>query len=264
MEVSLYHRLAGMGAGAMVYTAQDPALKRLWSAAIAVMEDLIAPEAAIHFQGEFPDQALETALMLSPVMVFFHEDPLYMGDRLRDFPLPQGQLPVVLALANVISACLRERFAVETFGQWLSTGDLGELWEKLAPPRSTWRQFTEAMVQFDLELSQQHLLKIYGAIAYGRGQWQESLAFVQKCEPILQIWVAILVGGLRGDRRLPIPVLQQNNPVILHHEVRRFWSRWSGLPSGNQLPLEQIPLIASGQVLQDRPTLKLVSQRHFP
>lgn len=262
MEISLYHRLVGMWTGLGDRLRGESELATLAAIVQAVLVQF-GMEDGTALMVEMTDQPLLNGLLLLPVMLDGHDDPLYLGDRLATVTLPAGHLAVIQDLAQLVSGCLRERFTAATLGDWYSRqGLLRERWQEVAAAR-TWQQFRVKVQGLGLEATEQQLLQVVGAIATGGGQWQMTLALVAAGEPLVQLWVALLLGGLRGDRQLPLTVLQQQDLAAIHQHVRQFWSRWSGLPLRNQLQLDQIPLVASGQVLQYRPALKLLSQHHL-
>lgn len=263
MIVSFYHRLMGIFV-AIAKQTETGELRPLSQEMQALMTQLCATGDAGAWEPTWRAEPLENAFLLLPLLLFYHEDPVYLGDRLRENHLPPGHLPLVIDLGQLLSACLREKITGETFGARCGTFScFGTERQLYREQRETWRAF-RSHVQGDRDNpTAQELHLIYGAIAYGRGHWQESLTLVAAESPRVKLWVAIFCGGLRGDRQLPLDFALRRDLAPIRQQVREFWSRWSGLPPQNQLHLDQLPLIANQSVLQYRPHLQLIAQRHL-
>lgn len=270
MEVSFLSRLMGAWGGAIAAMASEPdlALAQQWG---QQLWQQLAAQGFVDVRDtpfDFGEDALINGLGILPLLLFFHEDPLYLGDRLGDLPLPPQHRRITAELATLISACMREIYRLDQLPLWLAQDSQldpngCEVWLRLYRQQSPWRQFSEQIKGLKLAIADTQLLIIYGAIAWSKGHWHNCLALVKGEAAIVQAWVQVLLGGFRGDRHHP---LSYRNPIIdlrLKQDIQQFWSRWSGLPPENQLHLDQLPIIANCQVIQGRPELKLLSQRHL-
>ncbi|WP_030006895.1 hypothetical protein [Picosynechococcus sp. NKBG042902] len=264
MIVSLYHRLLGMMlAIASQFEGHDTS--PLLLSMQALMNQYSETGTPGSWRPPFTEEPLENAFLLLPLLVFCHEDPQDLGDRLGKFDLPPAQYPMVLDLAAALSACFREKLTPGTFRTHIAQDSpVGTLLPSPWTPQQNWTSFSRTIrAEKQLDQATRQLLLIYGAIAYGDGRWSESFALVRSESSIISLWVAIFVGVLRGDRHLPLCLRLHHDLEAMETQVLQFWSRWSGLPPENQLQLEQVPLIASQSVLQSRPQLQLISQRHL-
>jgi len=270
MEVSFLSRLVGAWGGAIAAmdSAPDLILSQQWG---QELWQQLATKGFVDVRDtpfDFGEDALINGLGVLPLLLFFHEDPLYLGDRLEDLPLPPQHQRITSELAALISACMREIYSLEQLPLWLrQASQLSpkgcETWLRLYQQQSPWRQFVKQIKGLELAIADTQLLITYGALAWGKGHWQTACTLVQGEAPIVQAWVQVLLGVFRGDRQQP---LSYRNPAIdlrLRQDIQQFWSRWSGLPPENQLHLDQLPIIANCQVIQFRPELKLLSQRHL-
>lgn len=270
MEVSFLSRLAGAWGGAIAAMDSEPdlVLSQQWG---QELWQQLATKGFVDvrdLQFYFGEDALINGLGILPLLLFFHEDPLYLGDRLGDLPLPPQHQRITFELANLMSACMREIYSLAQLSLWVGQKSQldqkgCETWLRLYQHQSPWRQFVEQISGLGLAAADTQLLIIYGALAWGQGHWHTCLALVQTEVPIVQAWVKVLLGSFRGDRQQP---LSHRNPAIdlrWRQDIQQFWSRWSGLPPADQLHLEQLPVIANCQVIQGRPELKLLSQRHL-
>lgn len=270
MQVSLYQRLSGAWLGATWAAAQHQALSQPWQSSQQLWQQLIEAEAK-----DIPvsSNALENCLVLLPLMLFFHEDPLYLKDQLQARSVALVKQPVLTSWADLLSALMRERLSISSIPHWLSRQS------QLSEPASTllieaiadyrlWHTFCEQLVERDIDAQEASLLMICGAAVWGKGNIQTGLSLVKAQDPLVQILTVVLLGITRGDRHFPLSwhhtLAQNHNLSALHQSIQQFWSCWSGLPSKNQLQLDQIPTIASCQVIKPRPALQLVSQRHLP
>ncbi len=263
MIVSLYHRLLGMIL-AIAHQFEGNDSSPLMLSLQTLMTQYSETGTPGNWRPQFTEEPLENGFLLLPLLVFCHEDPQDLGDRLGEFDLPQAQYSVVMDLACVLSACFREKLTPGNFCTHIAQySPVGTLLQSHWTPRQTWAGLGRAIRAGNHLRATQQLLLIYGAVAYGNGRWPESLALVQTESSIISLWVAIFVGILRGDSHLPLCLRLHHDLEAMETQVLQFWSRWSGLPPENQLQLEQVPLIASQSVLQYRPQLQLISQRHL-
>ncbi|ANV91345.1 hypothetical protein [Picosynechococcus sp. PCC 8807] len=263
MIVSLYHRLRGMML-AIASQFKDHDTSPLLLSMQALMNQYSEMGALGNWRPQFTEEPLENAFLLLPLLVFCHEDPQDLGDRLGEFDLPQEHCAVVLDLAGALSACFREKLTPGNFHTHIARySPVGALLQSHWTSGQTWVSLGRVIRAGNPPRATQQRLLIYGAIAYGDGRWSESFALVRSESSIISLWVAIFIGVLRGDRHLPLCLRLHHDLEAMETQVLRFWSRWSGLPPENQLQLEQVPLIASQSVLQYRPQLQLISQRHL-
>ncbi|MBV5261200.1 hypothetical protein FLX56_22550 [Synechococcus moorigangaii CMS01] len=265
MIVSLYHRLLGISvaiAQHQHFATDQPTTT--WAAMQRLTEQFCRTGDGAGWQPTWTADPLENGFLCLPLLLFYHEDPDYLGDRLTALTLPADHFPFVLDLGRFLSACLREKLTGETLGEWgQAFVNLGIEFPVCQKPGQTWLDFTGVVRDLELGLPTQQLLMVYGAIAYGQGRWDESLALVRAEAFWVNLWVAIFCGAIRGDRRLPYALFLGRDYGEIREQVLQFWSRWSGIPPQNQLHLDQLPLIASPSVLQYRPQLQLISQRHL-
>lgn len=270
MEVSFLSRLTGAWGGAIAAINSEPdlALAQQWGQSLWKQLATKGFVDVRNLQFHFGEDALINGLGVLPLLLFFHEDPLYLGDRLGDLPLPPQHQRITSELGMLISACMREIYGLDQLPLWIKQASQldskgCEVWLRLYRQQSPWRQFVKQIQGLELAIADTQLLIIYGALTWGKGHWHNCLALVQGEAPIVQAWVQVLLGSFRGDRQQP---LSHRNLVIdlrLRQDIQQFWSRWSGLPPENQLHLDQLPIIANCQVIQGRPELKLLSQRHL-
>jgi hypothetical protein len=269
--VSLYHRLAGawwavLGAGDAFedLSGAGTVARSLWQGFIATGGFADVPPDVLL---ELPECPLMGAFGLLPVLLFYHEDPLYLGDRLRQFGAGDR---LCLEFGRIVSACLRERLDIAGLPQWLAVhSELSPegktaFYQAFLTEHCTWRAWCTRVPALAITPAEQEILLIYSALIWGRGQGQLCRALVASASPMVQTWVWVLLGCIRGDRQLPIlRQLEPKHQQQIDQEIRQFWGQWSGLPAKNQLQLGQIPVIASCQALQTRPTPSLISQRHL-
>lgn len=270
MEVSFFSRLMGAWGGAIAAMDSEPdlALAQQWGQAL--WQQLAAEGFADMkaMQLDFGEDALMNGLGILPLLLFFHEDPLYLGDRLGDLPLPPHHQRFTSELGNLISACMREIYSVDQIPLWLSRDSQldpkgCEVWLDLHRQQYPWRQFSQRIKGLELVTADTQLLLVYGALAWGRGHGHTCLALVQRDVSVVQAWVRVLLGSFRGDRQRPLSEGSQTTDPLFVQQIQQFWSRWSGLPPENQLHLDQLSIIANCQVIQFRPELQLLSQRHL-
>lgn len=266
MEVSLYHRLVGAWSAAAAAGRDFSVLSPPWAVARSLWLGVM--DGTLGLLEDLPECPLMGAFSLLPILLFYHGDPLDLGDRLGQLG---GDHPLILELGHGVGACLRERLTLHDWFAWCDRhaqshgGENRALIQALTPGSMTWRQWREWLQTLSIDPAERQLLIIYGALIWGRGQTLHCESLVMAESPIVQAWVRILLGCIRGDRQSPVSFsLSPNERDNIHQEVRQWWSHWSGLPVGSELQLTQLPIIASCQVLQTRPTLSLISQRHLP
>ena len=104
MDISLLHRLTGSWLGFRLAIALHPSLKAATIATHLWQSFLKGDDWLKHFEKHPPrwqSCPLENALGLLPVLLFYHEDPEYLGDRLAQCQLPTGHLMVVTDLGSL-------------------------------------------------------------------------------------------------------------------------------------------------------------------
>ena len=277
-NISLFQRLTGAWLGYQVTIAQCPALATTTAIAPKLWQCLLTHqdwEAVLNAKRTRSDHPLEMALGLLPVLLFYHEDPVYLSDRLTRLPLPPTQIFWIKELGDCLSACLNGLIQPHQFVDWLGgrSPELSEATQliKIAYQRHlSWRDLQpilvkQTLVKGDLSQPTHQLLQLYGALVWSHGHLQhcQNLLAGTPCASIVQAWSLVLLGSLRGDRQIASVALDTATTKQIKQEILLFWSRWSGLPPENQLQLEELPIIAAATSLKYRPSLNLISQRHL-
>ena len=271
MEVSLFHRLSGAWFGAIaleddssICMAQDEAKEKFLG--------FLNGEPTKSSKIESHKDSLHSALALLPVMLFYHEDPQYMDARLQDFNLPAEHKPLISDLAQWVSGALRERWTVNNLKSWIiehriQTEPLASRFLLECHDRhDSWRKYRQTLSSLPISSAMKKILLVYGALLYGNLHVSRCLPLLKNELPIVLCWEMILLGCVRGDRHLSTNSLNTKQSLqiyTLQQDVLAFWSRWLGLPTGNKLQLDQIPVMANCQVIQSRSNLNLVSQNHL-
>lgn len=262
MIVSLYHRLLGIQL-AIAWHFDQESTAPLKIEMETLLTQFCQRGEVGNWEPTWTADPLANGFLLLPVFLFFHEDPDYLGDRLSAFSLPATQQDIIFDLAQLISGCLREKFTSDHWiDQVIQSTRFGPGFRDCLRQGQTWHGYQKTVQSLGEPEEMQGLLLICGAIAKGYCRWPEALALAQSSPAVVRLWVAILLGALRGDRHFPLLLSRDHNRREISTQVLEFWSRWSGLPLKNQLQLDQLPLIASQSVLQYRPQLQLISQCH--
>ncbi|AFY38515.1 hypothetical protein Lepto7376_2225 [[Leptolyngbya] sp. PCC 7376] len=271
MDVSLFHRLAGAWLGYRQVIVQWPELETVGAIADQLWQEFLVArdwEKVIHSSHSWQPCPLENALALLPVLLFFHEDPSYLGDRLGRCNLPSGQLAIVQDLGQCLSDCLRENIVPDQFSDLLERRSpeflVGTAFLESAYDRKeSWQGYQKQLTATTFTPAAKLLLRLYGAMIWSGGNCRQGQTLLQHSQAIVQVWGKVLWGALCGDRHSNYRYNFGETCDSSLLDVIAFWSRWSGLPIKNRLELEQLPVIANAQGLKSRPSLQLISQRHL-
>ena len=203
MEISLFHHLSGAWLGYHQAIAEYPELSQsgaiaesFWQAFLKGESTEIIPNQAI----EWSDCPLENALAMLPMLLYYHEDPIYLSDRLEKLSLPSEELVIAKDLGQCLSSILRETVQVDRFTEWLDERS-PELADETTFLRSSyeknlsWHSFNKALAVHSFSKTSQQLLQIYGVMLWSYGQIPQMKVLSAQCSPIIQAWVLVLMGS---------------------------------------------------------------------